>query len=142
MEHRRAGRLRVRLPLAVTILNTEETPGGARYVPAFDGYTRDISTIGIAFVLPGAPLDDRALTRKSNRLRIVLELPTGPAEVSATAVHQKQVSAGGAEKGWLIGARITKMSPEDRGRLLTHLGTRQKRLKPKPASLRKRKGSK
>jgi hypothetical protein len=117
---RRAPRIRARLPLRALILGTEVKGADRRYVQSLGGYTRDISSIGFSTFLPDAPIDDLDLMGKHRRLKVVIEMPPRPVEVFATAVHQEWMEIGNAQ-GYLIGARITKMKPDDRRRFLTHL---------------------
>ncbi len=117
---RRAPRITARLPLRALILGTEVRGNDKRYVQSLGGYTRDISSIGLSTFLPNAPIDDLDLLGEHRRMRMVIDLPPRPVEVFATAVHQEWMQIG-SEGGWVIGARITKMKPEDRKRFLAHL---------------------
>lgn len=119
-DHRRATRRRLRLPLKTWVLGMRVDLGPTSYSQAFSGYTRDISVIGLASVLPGAELGGLDLTGEYRRLRVVLELPRKPVEMFVTAVHHRQLYLG-PEKGWLVGARITKISHDDHDLFLSHL---------------------
>ena len=119
---RRAPRIRARLPLRALILGTEVKGADRRYVQSLGGYTTDISSIGFSTFLPNAQIDDLDMMGEHRRLKVVLNVPPRPVEVFATAVHREWTEIG-SEQGWLIGARITKMKPDDRQRFLAHLST-------------------
>ena len=85
------------------------------------GYTKDLSSIGLASVLPGAPLDELDLLGEHRRLKITLDLKMRRVVLFATAVHYKQVHLPENKVGWLIGARITKISKDDMEGLLSFL---------------------
>lgn len=122
-DSRRTHRVKVNLPLKASIISTRVRFGTVSYHLTFNGYTKDISSIGVASIFPGAPLKGLDLTGEHRRIRIALELSKRPIEIFATATHSRHLYTGGPEGSWLVGARITKMSHDDRERLLTYLGT-------------------
>ena len=86
------------------------------------GFTRDISETGLALVVPSLRIGDRYLVDEGCTLRVVLlDLPTGEAEVYATPVRYEELQE--PEIGHLIGVQITGMNDEDRSRLLQYLKT-------------------
>ena len=89
---------------------------GTPRAPQLSGWTRDISASGLALVLPAVHVGGRYLTGADVTLRVVLELPTGPLELLAAPVRHEQLGADDADKGFLIGVRITQMSAADRAR--------------------------
>lgn len=116
---RRAPRRRLRLPCSVA----PHEPGnaGARRASQLAGYTRDLSASGLALILPAVRVGGRYLTGADVTLRVVLELPTGPLALLATPVRHEQLGADDADRGFLIGVRITEMSAADRARYEAHL---------------------
>lgn len=91
-------------------------------VPAVEtGHTRDLSEIGLATVFPDAKFSDREFQGMRRRLHLSLQLPERPIRVFATAVRYEYREKGADDEGWLIGARITKMSQEDRMKLVDYL---------------------
>lgn len=95
---------------------------GSQNVLPHDGYTRDLSEIGLSIIVPSLRVGDRYINSKDCELRIILlELPTGPIEIYATPVRYLALDETGTETGHLIGVRITKMSDGDRARYFTYL---------------------
>ena len=100
---RRAPRARVRVPVKTLILGTEIKMSGTNYSQSLSGYTRDLSKIGVATILPGAQLNDLDLTGKYRRLKIVLELSPEMVEIFATTVYYRQrLYVDKEDTGWLI----------------------------------------
>lgn len=115
----RAQRFTVRINLKVHFLG--ETANGARAM--LDGYTRNLSTIGLAIVLPTARFTDRDLAGERQRIRVLLNIEPRTLILDATIVRYEQLDEDEALGGWLIGARITRLNEIDRARLAKFLNT-------------------
>jgi hypothetical protein len=76
----------------------------------------DLSLIAPAIRIAGSYITDR-----KNGLRITLELPSGPLQMLAVSVRFEQLSGGILDRGYLIGARITKMADGDCARYREYL---------------------
>ncbi len=120
-DRRSAPRRPLRLPCAVFIHDPklEEAHHAARRAPRLEAFTRDLSSTGIGLVAPAVRVGERYLT--DSPLRLVLEHPTGPLELTAAAVRYEQLDETGDERGYLFGLRITSMSDADRARYERHL---------------------
>ena len=88
---------------------------GARRLPKLEGHTLDISTTGIALVVPAIRIGGHYLAGADRKLHIRLELPTGPVEMKVATVRYESLEDSRDETGYLIGARILEMSEADRG---------------------------
>jgi hypothetical protein len=118
-DRRSAPRLLLRLPCAVFIHDPRLDAAQAdRRAPRVEAFTRDLSRTGIGLVVPAVRIGERYLT--DSPLRLVLEHPTGPLELTAAPVRYEQLE-GGDERGYLIGLRITAMGDADRQRYERHL---------------------
>ncbi len=95
---------------------------GYRSLP-LDGYTRDISEIGMALVVPAVDISESYLTGGDRLLRTALDLPTGTVEMYAVPVRYEPSAKGDVEAGRVIGVRTTKISDRDRARLVEYLHT-------------------
>lgn len=124
-KRRRASRLQIRLPVKMHIFGSGETFGDVQVMPVVSGYTRDVSEIGLSSVFPSARFDDRNLSNEFRRLRLTINLPQNQVQVYATAVRYELFDNGGSDRGWLVGARITKISDADRARLFSYLHQRR-----------------
>lgn len=119
-DRRSAPRRSLRLPCAVFI--HDPNLGGAqsgKRAARLEAFTRDLSRSGVGLVAPAVRIGERYLT--DSPLRLVLEHPTGPLELFASAVRYEQLDETEGERGYLIGLRITSMSDPDRARYERHL---------------------
>lgn len=118
---RRAQRYRVRLSASVSpVENTRlsRTGGAVTAVTrgALYGYTRDISSSGLALILPTIRIDNIYLTGEDRTLEILIEHEAEPIVIYAVAARYEKLDEEGADKGYLIGVKIVEMSEEDRKR--------------------------
>lgn len=118
---RRPPRRAARLKVAVRLVHTTSATGGREQI--LHGYTQDVSSQGISFVVPAIRLGTDYLIGDNRRLHLTLELPATSLEIQAVAVRYHQIETGDAAAGknFLVGARITKMTPEAKQILDDHL---------------------
>jgi hypothetical protein len=84
---------------------------GARRIPKLDGHTLDVSTTGLALIVPAIRIGEHYLAGADRKLHVKLELPTGPIEMKVASVRYESLED---ESGYLIGARILEMNDADR----------------------------
>jgi PilZ domain len=108
-DRRRSPRYRVRLPVIVSLLEAE---GGAEPANA-SGHTRDVSADGLGLVLPNIRVGGRYLVGDSLTLRVTLKLPEGYARLYGTPVRYEKLEEEDADKGFLVGLRLTDTSEQD-----------------------------
>jgi hypothetical protein len=119
-DKRSAPRRRLRLPCAVFIHDPKlDGEKADRRAPRLEAFTRDLSRTGIGLVAPAVRVGERYLT--DSALRLVLEHPTGPLELTASPVRYERLEDASGEHGYLIGLRITSMNEADRARYERHL---------------------
>ena len=99
-------------------------PGGesSRPMPTLFGHTLDISEAGLALLVPCLRSGDRNFYGVEGTLQVTLSLSTGMVEVQATPVRYEWFDQNEPAKGFIIGARVTGMSDEDRARYNGFLG--------------------
>ena len=108
---RHSKRVRVRLSFTLSLSDPRVNANGARRLPALDGYTLDISSTGLALIVPAIRIGEHYLAGDERRLYVKLELPSGPVEMKVVTVRYENLEDG---NGYLIGARILEMSDADR----------------------------
>lgn len=111
---------RYRERLEVTVSPATPTKANGRRPASLQGYTRDLSANGLGLIMPAIRIGDRYLAGEDCRLAITLELPSGPIQLIAISERYEPLEDPG-EIGFLIGARITSISDEDRKLFLAHL---------------------
>lgn len=112
-DRRHAYRRGLKLPCKVSIRHLTGQLNGRRSVPAMEGHTRDISSTGLGLVVPAIRIGEHYLTGEDRLLRVLLELPSGPIQMVVTPVRYEPLGDDEDEQGFIIGARITDISPQD-----------------------------
>ncbi len=113
---RRARRASAQLTFTVGLDSTRASSNGSRKLPSLDGHTLDISSTGMALVVPAIRIGEHYLTGDDRRLRVKLELPDGPVEMWMVPVRYESLEEDEIESGYVIGERITQMSEVHRAR--------------------------
>jgi hypothetical protein len=120
---RRARRYRVRLGVHISLLGVKSSAESAqsRRPLEVEGHTRDLSTTGLALIVPTIRAGEHYLTGEGRRLLVTLDHPQGPLLLQAVPVRYEQLDESDAETGYLVGALITEMSDADRARFNAYL---------------------
>lgn len=112
-------RLRARLPLRVLLAG-----GGSscEVKQGCAGHTFDLSGTGLSLALPTTLIGNRHIFGEGGAvLRILLELPKGLVEMSASPVRYDLIEGPDGERTYFVGARIVAMSDGDRACYLEFL---------------------
>jgi hypothetical protein len=81
------------------------------------GRTLNISEAGLMLKVEASGINEDYLASKDYSLRVVVAIPAGPVEIYARPMHYEQAENG----SYLIGARIERMTAEERARLREYL---------------------
>lgn len=100
-----------RLSFTLSLSDPKVSSNGSRRLPSLTGYTLDVSTTGLALVVPAIRIAEHYLAGEDRKLYIKLELPRGPVEMKVASVRYESLED---DTGYLIGARIVEMSDADR----------------------------
>lgn len=125
---RRCKRVRTRLSFTLSLSDPKVNSNGARRLPTLNGHTLDISTTGIALIVPAIRIGEHYLAGAERKLYLKLELPSGPIDMKVATVRYEGLED---ESGYLIGARIVEMSDADRANFEKHV---TKVMKHEPAA--------
>ena len=109
---RHSKRVRARLSFTLSLSDPRTGANGSRRLPALNGHTLDVSSTGLALIVPAIRIGEHYLAGSDRKLYIKLELPSGAVEMKVVAVRYESLED---ESGYLIGARIVEMSDSDRG---------------------------
>jgi hypothetical protein len=117
---RRSPRYKLRLSVRVTPASSAKPATRASAEPdSVYGYTRDVSSSGLALILPSIRINNIYLAGEDRRLEVLIENESDPIVLYGSPTRYEKLEEGeGADKGYLIGVRITEMSDEDRARFL------------------------
>ena len=116
---RYATRYRTRLSVAVSLLDARPRA----YPAALEGHTLDVSTCGLAVILPAIRIGERYLTGDTQVLRITLRLPAAAVQIHGVPARYERLGEDDADTGYLVGIRIKEMSDKDRALFEDHLRT-------------------
>lgn len=102
--------LEARLEFSVLLREADTSQSGVQHLRAVAGHTVNVSEEGLALVLHAQNIDEQYLLGAEGSMAIELDLPNGLSiELEATPVRYEK-----RDEGYLIGARISKMSDRDR----------------------------
>lgn len=113
---RRAKRAEVRLPFTLSLEDPRVSGNGFRRIPPLQGHTLDMSTSGVALIVPAIRIGGHYLAGTERRLYLKLDLPDGVAELTLIPVRYESLEEDPEETGYVIGARIEEISDNDRSR--------------------------
>jgi hypothetical protein len=122
IERRSTRRLRVKceveLAANLRLLDTDVYEGESNLI--FYGQVSDLSSMGLAMVLPATIIDERFCSG-SNLLKLSLHLPEGIVGLEVAPVRCERLTTPYSVQGYLLGTRITKVEhPESFERYLEH----------------------
>ena len=118
---RRATRARVRLDFSLSLSDPRIGGNGSRRIPSLKGHTLDVSSDGIALVVPAIRFGDQYLVADNRSLYLKLELPDSPVELSVLPVRYESIEENDEAAGYLIGAKIKEIGDVDRERFLSYV---------------------
>jgi hypothetical protein len=118
---RRFKRVRARLTFTLSLSDPRVNSNGARRLPTLDGHTFDVSTSGLALIVPAIRIGEHYLAGSDRRLYLKIELPSGAVEMKVATVRYESLDESQEETGYLIGARIIEMSDADRASFNTYV---------------------
>ncbi len=111
---RHSKRVQARLSFTLTLSDPRVNSNGSRRLPRLDGHTLDVSSTGLALIVPAIRIGEHYLAGDERKLHVKLDLPTGPVEMKVATVRYESLEESREESGYLIGARIAEMSDQDR----------------------------
>jgi hypothetical protein len=79
----------------------------------FLGQTSDLSTSGLAMIIPSMIIDER-FCDGAFRLNLSLHLPDGVVRLEVTPVRCERITGVNSAQGYLLGTRITDVNHRDR----------------------------
>ena len=114
IERRSMRRLRVKceVELAANLSLLDNDAYDAESPLIFFGQTSDLSSIGLAMVLPATIIDERFCTDE-NRLKLSLHLPQGIISLEVAPVRCERLSDAYSVRGYLLGTKITSVDQRE-----------------------------
>ena len=122
-DRRHSKRQRARLSLSLSLISATKGLNGTRRINWMDGHTLDLSSNGLALVVPRITLGEHHLVGENRGLNLKLQLPSGQVEMQATPVRYERLEQDQSETGYLIAIKIVRMTDDDRARYLAYVAT-------------------
>lgn len=126
---RRAKRAEARLPFTLSLEDSRVSSNGFRRLPPLQGHTLDVSTTGVALVVPAIRIGGHYLAGTERRLFLKLDLPEGTVELTLIPVRYESLEEDPNETGYLIGTRIEDINDNDRSRFNDYVRSLLKNLR-------------
>jgi hypothetical protein len=117
--------VQTRLTFTLSLSDPRVTSNGGRRLPTLNGHTLDISSTGLALIVPAIRIGEHYLAGSDRRLHLKLNLPKRPVEMTLATVRYESLDESQEETGYLIGARIIEMAAEDRASFDEYVATIQ-----------------
>lgn len=114
-------RVRAHLNFTISLVDPRVKTNGSRRLPTLDGHTLDLSSTGLALIVPAIRIGEHYLAGADRKLYVKLELPDESVEMKVVTVRYESLEEDSEESGYLIGARIVEMSDEDRTAYNNHV---------------------
>jgi len=113
---RMARRVDARLDFTLTLEDPRVNGNGFRRLPPLKGHTQDISTTGLALIVPAIRIGEHYLAGIDKRLFVRLDIPDGTVDLKLIPVRYVCLEDDPEDQGYLIGAHIEDISEKDRAR--------------------------
>lgn len=130
-DRRHARRVKTTVAITVGPIDSRPSTNGFRRKVSLNGHTMDVSTSGLALVLPAIRIGEHYLTGEDRRLWLKVDLPDNSIEMQVTPVRYESLDNHESERGYLVGVRILEMSDEHRAAYNHYV---QQSLKRSPTS--------
>lgn len=116
---RPAQRFSSRVAVKISLLDY----AGSKYtpIPIMNGQTFNMSSSGLALLLPDITLEGRSLVVEGTKLLVVLDLPNGIAKLQATPIHFRRADKYVKNSGYVVGIKITEMDSSNHSRYVRYL---------------------
>jgi hypothetical protein len=113
-DRRRTDRHRVSLDVSVSLIQKTKKLNGGRPDAALRGCTRDISSDGLAILVPAIRVDGHHLVGEGRELLVELQLANRTISLKVAPVRYERLEEDGTDSGYVIGLRITELVGDER----------------------------
>lgn len=113
-DRRHAKRAKVRLDFTLSLVGPALSSNGTKRVISIKGHTLDLSSTGLALVVPSIIVNEHHLVGENRNMYVTLEMPDGPIEMNVTPIRYERLDDHPSETGYLIGVRLKKIEERER----------------------------
>jgi hypothetical protein len=115
-DRRHAKRVKVRLDFTLSLVGPALSSNGAKRVISIEGHTLDLSSTGLALIVPTIIVNEHHLVGENRNMFVKLELPDGPLDINVVPIRYERFEDHPTETGYLIGVKLGNVEPQDRAR--------------------------
>lgn len=90
-------------------------------VPIMNGQTFNLSSSGLALLLPDINLEGRSLVVDGTKLLVVIDLPNGLVKFQGKPIHFRRADRYVRNAGYIVGLQITEMDGKNFARYLRYI---------------------
>ncbi len=115
-DRRHAKRVKVRLDFTLSLVGPALSSNGMKRVISVNGHTLDLSSTGLALVVPSIIVNEHHLVSENRNMYVKLQLPDGPVELNVTPIRYERLDEHPTETGYLIGVKLGNVEEHNRSR--------------------------
>jgi len=113
-DRRHAKRAKARLNFTLSLVGPALSSNGTKRVISIKGHTLDLSSTGLALIVPSIIVNEHHLVGENRNMYVTLEMPDGPIELNVTPIRYERLDEHPTETGYLIGVRLKNIEERDR----------------------------
>jgi c-di-GMP-binding flagellar brake protein YcgR len=106
----------VRLDFTLSLVGPALSSNGTKRVISIKGHTLDLSSTGLALVVPSIIVNEHHLVGENRNMYVTLEMPDGPIELNVTPIRYERLDEHPTETGYLIGVKLNNIEERERQR--------------------------
>jgi hypothetical protein len=113
-DRRHAKRVKTRLNFTLSLVGPALSSNGTKRVISIKGHTLDLSSTGIALIVPSIIVNEHHLVGENRNMHVTLELPDGPIEMNVLPIRYERLDEHPTETGYLIGVKLNSVEALER----------------------------
>lgn len=112
-DRRRSKRVKARLNFTLSLVGPAVSSNGMKRVISIDGHTLDLSSTGLALIVPTIIVNEHHLVGENRNMYLKLELPDSSLELNVVPIRYERLDDHPTETGYLIGVKLGNVEQQD-----------------------------
>jgi hypothetical protein len=112
-DRRHSKRAKVRLNFTLSLVGPALSSNGLKRVISIDGHTLDLSSTGLALIVPTIIVNEHHLVGENRNMYLKLELPDSSLELNVVPIRYERLDDHPNETGYLIGVKLGNVEQQD-----------------------------
>lgn len=122
-DRRRGKRQKARLAFTLSLTSPAAKLNGSHQTAVLKGHTLNISSQGLALIVPSILLDEHHLVAENRKLNVKLEVGSEMVEMKVVPVRYESLEDHETETGYLLGVKIVEISETNRERFTRYVAS-------------------